>query len=582
MQRLGGLPLAFWSRWLGPLLARELLRLARGSVLRLALIAAPTFVFFSLLSENPATDGEMSIQRRADSAASVANQAFVLSGVVVAFALPVWICPTIVRERRTGGLDLLLTTQVTTREILLGLAGAAGAVSACIVASLAPVIAMMALFGGVSAADIFAAAFLLLMEVLCLTGASLHAAAIEPTPIRATLRGAFQGLASFGVLGAICGPLVFSTLNKETYFVGLFTAVGFSVLAVSLFRYWTKQAADSLSANEEAVMVAKLTRSPEVEPPNLDARRSAMWSPLKLRLDDSDPTAYQIRAIWALYFLCCMPFCWIIRSGEGYGISRLVYFLWLVIQPFVVVAAATNPLLGRRPGFFDDLLTTNIDEREIVNGVLRIIQPALIRLLAAPVGLSVIWFALNPAGISVALLLGFSWTLEIVVVGTVLSLGDSRLGSRMMGLVVFALLVSVGPYAAAAYVSPPVHYMLFAAAPLALLAILYLCSPGRRSSLMACLLLHFTMACLAGWAGAKLITVANRNPLHLLSPAGWLSIALTEERKQGERWHALAALPFAVGLFLVVVGLWRWAGGNFDALAGRTRRRWRAPRPQAV
>jgi hypothetical protein len=572
---------AFLARLLGPLLARELLRLARSPVLRLAMIGAPTFLLLLMLAEGNTRMTETSSGQAAAASSRLAGQTFMLAGLVLALALPLWICPTIVRERREGGLDLILTTQLSTHEVLLGIAGASAAVSAGVVASLAPVLSMMTLFGGVDFFSILANTFLLALEVVCLTGGCLHAAAVQQTPVRATILGAFQGLIAFAGLAIVAAPGLHGIAGLSGgFFVKflcfLLLAAIFGGIAAGLFHAWLQQATGSfLNAHEEIIPAYRRVERAATETESSDVKRSAMWGPLKIRLDDSEPTRFQIRAVWFLYLAVGMPFCWLIRAGQGTTVSPLLLIIWIVIQPFLIVVAATNPLLGRRPGFFDDLLTTNLPEKEIVSGVLWIVQPALIRLLAAPVGLAVLWFALNPIGHTVGTIIGLAWTAELVLVGSILSLADGRLSMRLLGIFAFWSLAGVAPILVRVVPSPEISTLPFAAVFLAFLGWFAQRKATWPRTLLFCMFVHAAAACLGGWIGSFFVEKMNWTPLHLATPLPWLSLAFWDVRTDDLRIEvkhdsALAALPFAISMFVAWLFLWWWLEKKFNQLVGRT------------
>ena len=576
--------MAFLARILGPLLARELLRLARSPILRLALIGAPTFLLLLLLAEGNARLSGVSMEQTAGAASRFVGQTFFLAGMVLALALPLWICPTIVRERTHGGLDLILTTQLSTQEVLLGVAGASAAVSGGVIASLAPVLSMMTLFGGVDFFSVLANTFVLALEVVCLTGGCLHAASVQRMPVRATILGAVQGLGVFAILALICSPGLRGVGSLEGSFVAkaasfLVLASVFGAIAFGLFHAWLQGAANAMQNPDEEILVTRRRIDEEVVPSDsADVKRSAMWGPLKIRLDDSTPTRMQIRAVWFLYFAVGMPFCWLIRVGQGTTVSPLLLFLWVAIQPFLIVVAATNPLLGRRPGFFDDLLTTNLPEREIVAGVLWIIQPALIRLLAAPLGLAVLWFALNPAGNAVGSLLGLAWTAELVVVGVILSLADNRLSTRLLGMFAFWCAGGIAPFFAKALPSAETSTLPFAAAGCAALAWLAQRKPTWMRTLLFCLLLHAAAASLGGWIGSFFLERTSDDALELVTPLRWLSLCFWNVQSDSFRivsrpYAPLAALPYAISSLTAAIILLWWTARKFNQLVGRTDRR---------
>lgn len=556
------------SRLLGPLLARELLRLARGPVLRLTFVAAPIFVLLLLLNEgNEVGPREQTLENRAATAARFTQLSFLVTGIVLTFALPLWICPTIIRERKEGNIDLLLTTQVSPREILLGMAGASMFVSIAVVASLAPVVSIMALFGGVSIVGIVRSVCLLVLESLCLTAGSLVAATTSKGPLRATIIGFFIGSFLFWIVG-IAGGTFISARTKEELWVVLIALTFAASLATGSFWVCLTIATSALETPEGRAVTS--LRPPRVSAGAQRPPRSSMWAPLQLQLDDYQTTKKQFRAVWLFYLLFGIPVCWILRFEDRGSISMLLLPLWIVVQPFIVVAASTNPLLSRRPGFFDDLLATPLDARQIVNGMLWIVQPALVRILAGPIALAVLWFLSRPSGILGGTLIGLAWTLEVVVVGAMISLVDQRFGSRILGTTAFVLITSVAVLLP--FVPPPPFEWLWVFG-LALAAILSIRTWSLRNGanvLMYCLLVHFMAMSIASWIAGRMWGETIDAAVNF-SPFAWLTSTLWEPPKRYETWRQMSSpLIFALGLLTAVVIIWRTAVRRFDELSNRT------------
>jgi hypothetical protein len=561
--------LAWLAGILGPLLARELFRLSRGWKLRLAMIAAPTFVFLSLFSAGRIAPREMTLQQRADLSELLVEDTFFFSAVSIALALPLVICPTIIRERRTGAIDLLLVTQVSPPQVLLGMTGASIAVAGCIVASLAPVWAMMSLFGGVTGESIVIAVSALLLEVGCLTSASLFASVLCKSPTRAVAYSILFGLPLFGASWTLLRSLVpFFATADDSDVLGTLVMLGASVAIVAVLGVFMTVGGPVLrSCRDDVQQTTRRTLSASNES-NLGIReRNDMWAPLTLRVDDHEPTWLQFRSIWVICLVIGMPLCWLIGAGEPNAVGTMLVFAWAGIQPFVLVVSATNPLLSRRAGFFDDVLATTLPEREIVGGAFRVMRPPLFRLLAAPLGFGVIWLALNPMGIGVGTLLGIGWTLEFVAVGLFVSLVDHRLVARLSALSWFLIFAGLGPAVLAEFVDAPPSLLPFVCAAAIAVSSRVKRTSTVRHAMFSCLMIHWSAVSFAGWLTWASSASPTSQAFDLINPLHWLWAGFSN---RGASAKPAQVLLIVVAHFVAALVIWAHCVMRFDELVGRT------------
>jgi ABC-type transport system involved in multi-copper enzyme maturation permease subunit len=144
---------------LGPIFAKEMLEIARrrryffnrvfyGAVLLLVLFVIWEEYGWRFNYNN--YRGMTAIQTMAEMASTMFQGiSWVQFGAVFLF-VPIFVCGVISSEREGGTLDLLLTTQLHDREIVLGKLGSRLAVMLLLIAGAIPVMSLAMLFGGIS------------------------------------------------------------------------------------------------------------------------------------------------------------------------------------------------------------------------------------------------------------------------------------------------------------------------------------------------------------------------------------------------------------------------------------------------
>jgi len=569
--------MAFLSRLVGPLLARELVRLGRSPLSRLALIAGPTLALLLLFALADRVWSEKKLDRQSKAAAQFVSAMFSLTGVVIGLSLPLTLAPALVRERQSGGIAILLTTQVEAPEILLGIAGSAAVVSGLIIASLGPVLMIMALFGGVDAAGVVGSLTILGAEVLCFTAASLEAGVSCRSPLTAVLAAYLVGAVWFFVFGFSLHVGLVQHLAGSPFAPGqsIYWLILAAVVAalIAFFLFILRTFARRLAGNEsDYVTRSALPKPPAAEP----IKPSSAWTVLQYRPGDIPPTARERQLFWAFFMCVGLPISafslMFLRHREGAAVSILLLPIWFVIQFLGVVMAVSNPLLRRRPGLFDDLLATPMSSRELLYGVYATSLPALKRLSFAPFGLGLLWIAANPVGIIVGTLIGFAWLADLFIAGVLFSLVPAGWGWRLTTLAALPLTFAVAAtlFGAQIDVSKPT---LIGVAAVATIAAVLGARRAANPHSIALVVFSANVAFLSIGAVFAAHIDGLTPTLASLSPFRWMGFCFWDlPSGMADKSSAGRPLVFAAALITCVATLTSFAADRFDALIDRPTR----------
>ena len=301
---------------IGPLAAWELRRLARsGAALRVRLVflyallfafAGFAVVWFDPLPVRDVFTTGFRFSSLADAAKFADTFALVLleAQLVVVVALtPALAAVAVSEEKDRHTLPLLLTTELTDREIVFGkAAGRIAFVLAAVFAGL-PVLALTLLFGGVNVAFLAAGYALTAGTVVLCAAIGVHAACRSPD-LRSAVVRAYAGAAVL-VCGAFVPPLVFAS----PFALLAFAHRGGDGWELAGFAYPLAQAALAALVLTSAARSLRL-REPSAGPPPVtafpDPPRPAAPPLLQPRctppptlppVDDSDPVLWKERCV---------------------------------------------------------------------------------------------------------------------------------------------------------------------------------------------------------------------------------------------------------------------------------------------
>lgn len=178
---------------LGPMFAKEMVEIARrkryffnrvfyGSALLLALFITWEEYGWRLHYGNA----------RIQDMAQMASMLFIAVAWVqycaVYLFVPVFVCGVISNERESQTLDLLLTTQLNDREIVLGKLGSRLAVTALLALCSIPIVSLVMLFGGVAPMSIVYTQAATLLAMIYSGAHAIYFSAVSKSPIGAIVR----------------------------------------------------------------------------------------------------------------------------------------------------------------------------------------------------------------------------------------------------------------------------------------------------------------------------------------------------------------------------------------------------------
>jgi ABC-type transport system involved in multi-copper enzyme maturation permease subunit len=199
-------------RLLGPIFWFDLSRLARRGrtalvrciygfalLILMRYLLQDHFANQALLDQVLAPGPKLSAQNSARFAADIVAACTALQCGVVFLITPAYVASALAEERERGSLDLLFTTPLLTREIVLGkLFGRLGHLAGVVSIGL-PVLSLMPLWGGVDGDQVLAGFVVTVLTLLSVGGISILCSTIAPTVAAATV-SSYVLVALFGLV----------------------------------------------------------------------------------------------------------------------------------------------------------------------------------------------------------------------------------------------------------------------------------------------------------------------------------------------------------------------------------------------
>src|SRR5579871_3059360 len=168
------------SSLLGPMFAKEMLEIARrkryfvNRVLYGLALLFTVFIVWNNFRARFQFQGRLSIHAMADLAGGLfIAVSGVQYGAVFVF-VPLFLCGVIASEREERTLEMLFTTRLTDREIVLGKLGSRVAVVLLLLLLTLPVISLIMLFGGVDPQAVWRAFSSTLLATFCSGACSIY------------------------------------------------------------------------------------------------------------------------------------------------------------------------------------------------------------------------------------------------------------------------------------------------------------------------------------------------------------------------------------------------------------------------
>ncbi len=413
----------------GPVFAKELLETSRRRryFLNRVLYTVALLIALLVIWDDTGDLHHYPVQIRA--LARFAHEVFVAVSTVqfaaVWFLVPIFTCGLISAEREAHTLDLLLTSQLSDREIVFGKLASRLAIVVQILLSTLPVLCLVAMFGGIELRAVLETAGATLLAMVFCGACAIYFSATTRSPVGALVR-TYWWLSFFLIGLPTITVAIFELLKigpSHPYAIILYaqfladpiTAFAVAVerrLAVDLaaksvwWFYWPLylipatisanllwRAVVRLRTNPERSLAARLTSwflskfarrfvdRHEVRAASLRVRAQRWWgmpvvNPIWLRARLAriyDREGYIGRIQWMGWLLAGAMFLLIalLKPRELADRDVAIAFLapvWIALGLLATLISASSFVSDRRRGFLDLVLVTALDPREIVDG----------------------------------------------------------------------------------------------------------------------------------------------------------------------------------------------------------------------
>jgi len=503
--------LGLLARLMGPMFAKEMVEVSRRKRYYFNRVLYGAALLITLLIVWQENSYRYYYQQQADPRflAQVAeilfiSMSFVQLGAVFLF-VPPFLCGVIASEREARTLELLFTSQMSDREIVLGKLGSRVAVLVTLIASALPVVCLTMLFGGVDPASIVRVEAATMLAVLYAAAHSIYFSSASRTPVAALVRTyvwmALWLLAlpfavilittelirfRYSVPVAIATHLALAMVNPIVVFVFATIREAYDEIFVAVAGYvrlpaWALFASCYVLPSTWSLwLIYRAVRRLRVEP------RPAFGSALISRMKEATRTIRvlaPVRKIGLRKFARSNPL-WRratvapVYDREGH-LGRAQTIGWLVAVGFLglmlilspndlddeecamaflgctwigaglltgVVSAAS--LVGdRQRGLFELVLATPLSPPAIVFGTLAAVWEHLRRIYFLAWGLSVLFILTGAAGVPAALSSGLSGTLfglVMAMTGIACSLSAERVPQALVPTMMLPIVMTVG------------------------------------------------------------------------------------------------------------------------------------------
>jgi ABC-type transport system involved in multi-copper enzyme maturation permease subunit len=629
----------------GPIFGKELIETARRKryFVNRMLYAAALLIVVSLVWENASylRHGGTTIREMAQFARQVFLAVSMVEYGAIWFFVPVFVCGLVAAEREAQTLDLLLTSQLSDREIVIGKLCSRLAIVVQILLSTLPVICLVGIFGGIEASSVWRTLMSNLLAILFAGAFSIYFSSTSRSPVGALVRTYWWlavlliGLPAFTVLLLeTFGAVPSSRLAILFFGQALFNPIATVIVIVSPFEdqllqnqigRWYYAAMYIIPTLVSVGLLWRAVARLRVDPSQLLLSRLGSWllhrfAPSVVRQRARRVTLRANRAERWLGMATIVNPVWLrarlarVYDREGY-VGRIQWMGWAAAVAFIVLLVLFNPrelghddpafgvliptwfALGllttifaasslvndRRRGFFDLVLVTTLEPREIIDGTwLAVWQHVRNTWWLAVVftGLFALTGSIVPRMALVSLISGTLFCATIISCGVMTSLAATRLPQSLVPTFMLPLVTTAGTGLLIAFCrqwSGPIALTLATAFLFG--AILWL----RRSVSPAAIGATFIAVHLALVFAATAWAFDGRNealPLGLCNPGPMIIGVLGERHDLGNLfcWRRNGKPPLdttfyvlAYWLAMVVNIVWarHWTLKNFDRMTGR-------------
>jgi ABC-type transport system involved in multi-copper enzyme maturation permease subunit len=627
------------SSMLGPMFAKEMVEIARRKryfvnrvLYGLALLFTVFVVWDNYRGRFPGAQ-RVSIHLMAEIAEALFHAVSAVQYGAVFLFVPLFLCGVIASEREERTLDLLFTTRLTDREIVLGKLGSRVAVVVFLVFFSLPVISLIMLFGGVDPQAVWRGLACTLLAILYAGAHAIYFSTVTKSAMGALVRTywwlavwligmpmavmipATTVLPTLGVLRVCTGVLVMidplfafgmtmegGSYNQVASYLGAwFFPLTFVVPSGwAFFLLWRavrrlRLAPTPLARVLEKIPLLRTLRRDLRETAKMRAlgrerRAGRLWpffkvrNPLWLRsrlIRVYDREGYIGRIQWLAWFVAFFFLLLMLlfdprelRSGEA-GIVFLAPS-WLALAALTAIFAGSSFVGDRRRGFLDLVLMTPLTPREIIDGTLLSIWQHVRRLYWLPLVFG-LFFCLTGSctlvGLLCSIITATLFCILLTVHGTACSLTAKTLPGALVLTFVFPLLLNLGMPCLIAIFRHGSGPVLWCLSALFFSATWLWLRRGTSAASVGCyfMAVHLAMACLVScWT----VSHHEEYPIALIHPA-YMSVRTLD----GEPHSWFPDLgwvfpPACYGICLTVNIIWarRWLIRNFARLVERTDR----------
>ena len=589
---------SFLASLLGPVFAKEMVEIARrkryfvNRVLYGLALLFTLFLVWDSFRGQLAWDGSASIRVMAQMAERLFHSVSGVQYGAVFLFVPLFLCGVIAGEREERTLDLLFTTRLTDREIVLGKLGSRVAAVGFLVLFALPVMSLIMLFGGVDPLALWRISACTLLAVLYAGAHTIYFSTVTKSAMGALVRTYWwMAVWLIGVPMVIMIPVtsVRPTLPAIQFWSSLILFLdplfafvtgmdggSYNQVAAylgdwffpltfvlpggwSVFLLWRAIRRLRLAPTPFALLLSRIRflrtlRRDQRERARTRAgvrQRRAGWlwyvfrirNPLWLRARLTrvyDREGYIGRIQWLAWLaeLFFIVLIWAVASGDlgsrGTGIGFIAP-AWLAVAALLTIIAGTTLVGDRRRGFLDLALMTPLTPREVIDGTLLSVWEHVRRIYWLPCLLG-LFFALTGSvtvpGLCCSIITATLFGALLSVHGTACSLTAKTLPGALVPTFLFPVLVIVGIVFLIAlfqHASGPVLWFLSA-----VFLILTWWWVRRRTTAAVVgsyfMAVHLALACLATcWAVA---IGREEYPILIMNPA-----VMTIQPLDGEPWN---------------------------------------------
>jgi ABC-type transport system involved in multi-copper enzyme maturation permease subunit len=622
--------------------AKEMLEIARrkryfvNRVLYGLVLLFTVFLVWDSYNELFRSEGRASIRLMARMAGQLFQAVSSVQYGAVFLFVPLFLCGVIASEREERTLELLFTTRLADREIVLGKLASRVAVAGLLVLFTLPVLSLVMLFGGVDPRALWRMLACTLLAVLYAGAHAIYFSTITKSAMGALVRTYWwMAVWLIGVPIAVMIPVdasrswtaaqiclsVLVLLNPLFAFGMTLDGANYNMVASNLgawffplafvlpsgwsfFLLWRAVRRLRLAPTPLAMMLRKLPligtlRQARRARANLRAERRRVRAgrafylfkvrnPLWLRSRQTrvyDREGYMGR-IQGLAWLAAFFFILLFLVFEGRALTErgaAVAFsapAWLAVAALTAIVSGTSLVGDRRRGFLDLILMTPLTPRQIIDGTLLSVWEHVRRTYWLPVVLG-LFFSLTTS----CTLLGFACSIVtatlfgalLAVHGTACSLTAKTLPGALVPTFLFLLLVNIGPLFLVALFREEAGPVLWLLSALFLIVTWLWVRRSCSAAAVGCyfMAVHLALASLImcwTWTGRR-----DEYPIAAMNPA-----YMTIRPLDGDPYHPFPWFPGLqwfqpLGCYwfcLLVNFVWarRWLIRHFERLVERTDR----------